>query len=61
MNFKFLQVNEIEGLRDMYDKLSSSPSKKYILVVVISMVGLIFIMGLYCGCLTKRSMYVRKK
>lgn len=42
-------LNMIEGLGDMYNEISSSPSKKYFLVVGISIIGLIFICGLYCG------------
>ncbi|CAH0726486.1 unnamed protein product, partial [Brenthis ino] len=54
-------VNVIENLGDMYDEISTSPSKKYFLVVGISIVGLIFIFGLYCGRVTKRAMYIKRK
>ncbi|CAG9567418.1 unnamed protein product [Danaus chrysippus] len=55
------QVNVIENLGDVYTEISSSPSKKYFLVVGISIVGLIFIFGLYCGRMTKRAMYIKRK
>ncbi|OWR44042.1 putative MG-160, partial [Danaus plexippus plexippus] len=54
-------VNVIENLGDVYTEISSSPSKKYFLVVGISIVGLIFIFGLYCGRMTKRAMYIKRK
>ncbi|XP_047545273.1 Golgi apparatus protein 1 [Vanessa atalanta] len=54
-------VNVIENFGDVYDEISSSPSKKYFLVVGISIVGLIFIFGLYCGRMTKRAMYIKRK
>lgn len=51
----------IEDLGDVYNEISSSPSKKYFLIVGISIVGLVFIFGLYCGRITKRAMYVKRK
>ncbi|XP_045768280.1 Golgi apparatus protein 1 [Maniola jurtina] len=60
--YKYVEsVNVIEDLGDVYNEISSSPSKKYFLVVGISIVGLIFIFGLYCGRMTKRAMYVKRK
>ncbi|KOB78150.1 putative golgi apparatus protein cysteine-rich fibroblast growth factor receptor [Operophtera brumata] len=55
------QMNVIENLGDVYTELSTSPSKKYFLVVGMSVVGLIFIFGLYCGRITKKAMYVKRK
>ncbi|XP_063838932.1 Golgi apparatus protein 1 [Ostrinia nubilalis] len=54
-------ANMVENFGDVFNELSSSPSKKYFLVVCISFVGLIFIFGLYCGRMTKRAMYVKRK
>ncbi|KAI5635405.1 cysteine rich repeat domain-containing protein [Phthorimaea operculella] len=54
-------ANVVEGLSDVYQEITSSPSKKYFLLVGISIIGLIFIFGLYCGRLTKRAMYVKRK
>lgn len=51
----------IENLGDVYNGLTASPSKKYFLVVAMSVVGLIFIFGLYCGRMTKKAMYVKRK
>ncbi|XP_028034025.1 Golgi apparatus protein 1 [Bombyx mandarina] len=52
---------KFETLGDVYHSISSSPSKKYFLVVGISIVGIIFIFGLYCGHVTKKAMYVKQK
>lgn len=38
-------LNVIENFGDMYNEISSSPSKKYFLIVGISIIGLIFICG----------------
>ncbi|CAG9121359.1 unnamed protein product [Plutella xylostella] len=54
-------VNVVENFGDVYSEISSSPSKKYFLLVGISIIGLIFIFGLYCGRLTKKAMYVKRK
>ncbi|XP_047506857.1 Golgi apparatus protein 1 [Pieris napi] len=54
-------VNVVENIGDVYNEISSSPSKKYFLVVGFSIIGLIFIFGLYCGRITKRAMYVKRK
>ncbi|CAG9784595.1 unnamed protein product [Diatraea saccharalis] len=54
-------VDVMENFNDVFNELSASPSKKYFLVVCISFVGLIFIFGLYCGRITKRAMYVKRK
>ncbi|CAK1549697.1 unnamed protein product [Leptosia nina] len=54
-------VNVVENLGDVYNEISSSPSKKYFLLVGFSIIGLIFIFGLYCGRVTKKAMYVKRK
>ncbi|XP_041989238.1 Golgi apparatus protein 1 [Aricia agestis] len=54
-------INVIDDLSDVYDGISSSPSKIYFMVIGISIVGLIFIFGLYCGRITKRAMYIKRK
>ncbi|XP_014362767.2 Golgi apparatus protein 1 [Papilio machaon] len=59
--YRYVAANHAENLGDIYNELSSSPSKKYFLVVGISVVGLIFIFGLYCGRMTKHAMYVKRK
>ncbi|KAI8427567.1 hypothetical protein MSG28_002072, partial [Choristoneura fumiferana] len=53
--YKHVDAGKIENFGDMFHELSSSPSKKYFLVIGISVVGLIFIFGLYCGRLTRRA------
>ncbi|VVC97266.1 unnamed protein product [Leptidea sinapis] len=54
-------VNVVENFGDVYNEISLSPSKKYFLVVFFSVIGLIFIFGLYCGRITKRAMYIKRK
>ncbi|XP_068621260.1 Golgi apparatus protein 1 [Battus philenor] len=59
--YRYVAAHHAENLGDIYNELSSSPSKKYFLVVAMSIVGLIFIFGLYCGRVTKRAMYTKRK
>ncbi|XP_059059365.1 Golgi apparatus protein 1 [Achroia grisella] len=54
-------INVLEDFGDVLNELSYSPSKKYFIVVFCSILGLIFIFGLYCGRMTKKAMYVKKK
>ncbi|XP_013200649.1 Golgi apparatus protein 1 [Amyelois transitella] len=52
----------VHDFGDVYEEIVSSPFKKYFLVVFISIVGLIFIFGIYCGrIISHRAMYVKKK
>ncbi|CAK1603409.1 unnamed protein product [Parnassius mnemosyne] len=59
--YRYVAAHHAENLGDIYNELSSSPSKKYFLLVAISIIGLIFIFGLYCGRMTKRAMYIKRK
>ncbi|XP_047987444.1 Golgi apparatus protein 1 [Leguminivora glycinivorella] len=59
--YKHVSAARLENLGDVINEMSSSPAKKYFLVIGISTVGLIFIFGLYCGRMTRRAMYVKKK
>lgn len=54
-------MREPLDINDVYNQISSSPSKKYFLLIGISIVGLIFIFGLFCGRMTRRAMYIKKK
>lgn len=51
----------VEDIGDVYNQISSSPAKKYFLILGISCVGLTFIFGLFCGRMSRRAMYVKKK
>lgn len=48
------QVAPVEGLSQLYDQISVSPSKSYILGVICAVIGIIFLVGITCGRVTKR-------
>lgn len=50
-----------ENFGEIYTQVSSSPAKKYILLVSFSFLGLIFIFGLFCGRMTRRHVYMKTK
>uniref|UniRef100_A0A3P9JN31 Golgi apparatus protein 1 n=1 Tax=Oryzias latipes TaxID=8090 RepID=A0A3P9JN31_ORYLA len=48
------KVASAEGLSDLAMQVMTSPSKNYILTVMAAGVALLFLMGLFCGRITKR-------
>lgn len=49
-----MQVASAEGFSDLAMQVMTSPSKNYILTVMAASVALLFLMGLFCGRITKR-------
>lgn len=50
-----------ESLQQLYGQVAKSPSKKYLVVVLFTLMGLIFIVGLFCGRISRRSAISKKK
>ncbi|KAE9535287.1 hypothetical protein AGLY_008020 [Aphis glycines] len=50
-----------ESLQQLYGQVAKSPSKKYLIVVLFTFMGLIFIVGLFCGRVSRRSAISKKK
>lgn len=50
-----------ESLQQLYGQVSKSPSKKYLIVVLFTLMGLIFIIGLFCGRVSRRNVISKKK
>lgn len=50
-----------ENLGELYAQMSTSPAKKYFLLVMLSCVGFIFIFGLFCGRVTRRTIALKNK
>ncbi|XP_067007577.1 Golgi apparatus protein 1 [Anabrus simplex] len=50
-----------ETFEELYSTVSRSPSRKYFLILAFSMVGIIFIMGLFCGRVTRRTLMMKNK
>lgn len=62
-SFRFLQlVNQSpENLGELAAQLAASPSKRYFLLVLMTFVGIIFIIGLFCGRVTRRTIALKNK
>ncbi|GAB0086076.1 Golgi apparatus protein 1 [Sergentomyia squamirostris] len=50
-----------ENWSDLYAQVSTSPSKKIFFIAFLSMVGFIFIIGLFCGRATRRTIAMKNK
>lgn len=50
-----------EDLGQLYSQVVTSPSKKYFLVVLMTFVGIIFVIGLFCGRVTRRTIALKNK
>lgn len=48
-------------LGELYSQVVTSPSKKYFLVVLMTFIGVIFIIGLFCGRITRRTIALKNK
>ncbi|CAL1540387.1 unnamed protein product [Lymnaea stagnalis] len=48
------KVAPAESFQELYDQISTSPSRNYFFAILFSVVGVIFIVGLTCGRVTKR-------
>ncbi|XP_075212772.1 Golgi apparatus protein 1 [Lycorma delicatula] len=49
------------SLGDLYGQVQNSPSRKYFTVVAITFIGMIFITGLFCGRITRRTTQMKNK
>jgi len=52
---------KMDSLEDLYSHVSFSPHRNYFLIVGMTMVGVIFIFGLFCGRATKRKAAAKDK
>lgn len=50
-----------EDLGQLYSQVITSPSKKYFLLVLMTFIGFIFIIGLFCGRVTRRTIALKNK
>ncbi|XP_052060526.1 Golgi apparatus protein 1-like isoform X2 [Mytilus californianus] len=49
-----VQVAPVESVNELVAQISSSPAKTYLLGVICSIIGVIFLIGITCGRVTKR-------
>lgn len=50
-----------ENLGQLYSQVVTSPSKRYFLLVIISFLGIIFLFGIFCGRVSRRTMAIKNK
>lgn len=50
-----------EDLGQLYSQVATSPSKKYFLLILMTFIGIIFIMGLFCGRASRRTIALKNK
>lgn len=55
---KLIAPNSIE---ELYTTVNRSPARRYFLIVALTMIGVIFIIGLFCGRVTRRTMMMKNK
>ncbi|XP_066589109.1 Golgi apparatus protein 1 [Prorops nasuta] len=49
------------SLKELYTTVNQSPARRYFIIVALSMIGLIFIFGMFCGKVTRRTMMMKNK
>lgn len=59
--FRQLIVQAPEDLKQLYTQVVQSPSNKYFLLLMVSFVGFIFIVGMFCGRVARRSAVSKNK
>jgi len=52
---------KLESIQDLYSHVNESPHRNYFLIVAMTLVGVIFIFGLFCGRATKRKAASKNK
>lgn len=50
-----------EDLGELYAQVVTSPSNKYFMLVMFSCLGFIFIVGMFCGRVARRSTVLKNK
>ena len=49
------------SIQELYSTVNRSPARRYFMIVALTMIGLIFITGLFCGRVTRRTMLLKNK
>lgn len=50
-----------ENLGELYSQVVTSPANRYFLLVLMTFIGFIFITGMFCGRVTRRTMALKNK
>ncbi|XP_029049319.2 Golgi apparatus protein 1 [Osmia bicornis bicornis] len=49
------------SIQELYSTVNRSPARRYFMIVALTMIGIIFIIGLFCGRVTRRTMIMKNK
>lgn len=49
------------SIQELYSTVNQSPARRYFMIIALTMIGLIFITGLFCGRVTRRTMLMKNK
>jgi golgi apparatus protein 1 len=60
-SFIALQLIAPNTFEELYSTMNRSPARRYFLIVGFTMIGLIFIFGMFCGRVTRRTMIMKNK
>ncbi|CAK9798296.1 Golgi apparatus protein 1 [Anthophora plagiata] len=55
---KLIRPNSIQ---ELYTSVNQSPARRYFMIVALTLIGIIFITGLFCGRVTRRTMIMKNK
>ncbi|XP_014251813.1 Golgi apparatus protein 1 [Cimex lectularius] len=59
--YKIKLPRRMENLGELYGQVSTSPSRKYFMVIALTFIGMTFISGMFCGRILRRSRAVKNK
>lgn len=59
--FIYFQLIAPNSIQELYSTVNQSPARRYFMIVALTMIGLIFITGLFCGRVTRRTMIMKNK
>ncbi|XP_017787579.1 PREDICTED: LOW QUALITY PROTEIN: Golgi apparatus protein 1 [Habropoda laboriosa] len=49
------------SIQELYTSVNRSPARRYFMIVALTLIGIIFITGLFCGRVTRRTMIMKNK
>ncbi|XP_006615715.1 Golgi apparatus protein 1 isoform X2 [Apis dorsata] len=49
------------SIQELYSTVNQSPARRYFMIIALTMIGIIFITGLFCGRVTRRTMIMKNK
>jgi Golgi apparatus protein 1 len=55
------QIIEPKTIEELYTQVSHSPARRYFMIVAFSVVGVVFITGLFCGRTMRRTLLMKNK